>query len=89
MTAFVSDKRPGLIILGLDYHSYENIQYKTLKGGVVQYDTTPSLAKLDDGLDESPTVMVGDKTITTTNKLGKNRGILKPSWAFVKTNTKR
>ena len=31
-----------------------------------------NLAKLDDGLDESP-------------KLGKNRGILKPSWAFVKT----
>ena len=35
------------------------------------------LAKLDDGLAESPTVMVVDKT-----KLGKNRGILKPSWAF-------
>ena len=29
-----------------------------------------NLAKLGDGLDESPTVMVGDK------KLGKNRGIL-------------
>ena len=43
-----------------------------------------NLAKLDDGLDESPTVMVGEDN----NKLGKNRGILKPSWAFVETNKK-
>ena len=42
------------------------------------------LAKLDDGLDESPTVMVGEDI----NKLGKNRGILKPSWAFVETNNR-
>ena len=35
-------------------------------------------------LDESPTVMVGEATSKT--KLGKNRGILKPSWAFVETN---
>ena len=41
-----------------------------------------NLAKLDDGLDESPTVMFGEDN----NKLGKNRGILKPSWASVKTN---
>ena len=41
-----------------------------------------NLAKLDDGLDESPTVMVGEEY----NKLGKMRGIPKPSWAFVETN---
>ena len=41
------------------------------------------LAKLGDGPDESPTVMVRDKT--KTKKLGKNTGILKPSWAFVET----
>ena len=35
------------------------------------------LAKLGDGLDESPTVMVGEKR--------ENRVILKPSWAFVET----
>ena len=39
------------------------------------------LAKLGDGLDESPTVMVVDRK----QQLRKNRGILKPSWAFVKT----
>ena len=41
-----------------------------------------NLSKLGDGIDESPFVMVGDKQ----KKLGENRGILKPSWAFVKTN---
>jgi hypothetical protein len=41
------------------------------------------LAKLGDGLDESPTDMVGDKT----NKLDKSRDILKHSWPFVETNT--
>ena len=35
-----------------------------------------NLAKQGDGLDKSPTVMVGDKT---TKQPGKNRGILKPS----------
>ena len=40
-----------------------------------------NLAKLDDGLDESPTVMVEEDN---NNKLGKNRGILKPSLAFIK-----
>ena len=35
-----------------------------------------NLAKPDDGLHESPTFMVIDK----------NRGILKPSWAFVDAN---
>ena len=44
-----------------------------------------NLAKLGDGLNESPTVMVGDKKQKTT-VFGKNRGILKPSWTFVKTN---
>ena len=43
-----------------------------------------SLAKLDDGFDENPTVMFGEKQ--KTRQLGKNRGILKPSWAFVETN---
>jgi hypothetical protein len=38
-------------------------------------------SQLDDGLDESPTV-----TVEEDNKLGKNRGILKPRWAFVKTH---
>ena len=42
-----------------------------------------NLAKLDDGLDESLTVMVVE---TKSKKLGNNRGILKPSWAFVETN---
>jgi hypothetical protein len=43
-----------------------------------------NLAKLDDGLAVSPTVMV----VETKNnkKLCKNRGILKPSWAFVETD---
>ena len=41
-----------------------------------------NLAKLGDGLDESPTVMVGDKT---KKQFGKNRDILKPRWAFVET----
>ena len=45
--------------------------------GILYYN----LAKLGDGLDESPTVMVGDNI----TKLGKNRVILKPSWAFVET----
>ena len=44
----------------------------------------PNLVKLGDGLDESPIVMVGEKQM---NKLGKNRGILKPSWAFVETKS--
>ena len=43
-----------------------------------------NLAKLDDGLAESPTVMVVDKT--KNRKPCENRGILKPSWAFVETN---
>ena len=41
------------------------------------------LAKLGDGPDESPTVMVGKQQ---TKQLSKNRRILKPSWAFVETN---
>ena len=44
--------------------------------------TSENLAKLDDGLNESPTVMVGEDN----KQLGKNRGILKQSWAFVETN---
>ena len=51
------------------------------------YKNIINLAKLDDGLAESPTVMVGDKQTKTTT-FGKNRGILKPSWAFVETNIK-
>ena len=43
-----------------------------------------NLAKPDPDLDESPTVTVGE--MTTTKQLGNNRGILKPSWAFVETN---
>jgi hypothetical protein len=39
-----------------------------------------NLAKLDDGLDESPTDKIKNK------KTGKNRCILRPSWAFVETN---
>ena len=37
-------------------------------------------AKLGDGLNKSPTIMFGE-----ARQLGKNRGILKPSWAFSKT----
>ena len=48
---------------------------------IVIFENHRNLAKLDDGLDESPTVMVGN---TTKQKLGKNRSILiKHSWAFV------
>ena len=46
-------------------------------------DQMQNLAKLDNGLDESHTVMVGEDN--THKKLGKNRGILKPSWPFVET----
>jgi hypothetical protein len=49
-----------------------------------------NLAKLDDGLAESPTVIVVDKRQKRQKRqktiFGKNRGILKPSWAFVETN---
>jgi hypothetical protein len=42
-----------------------------------------NLANLDDGINKRSTVMV----VETKNKqLGKNRGILKPSKAFVETN---
>ena len=41
------------------------------------------LDKLGSGLDESPTVMVVDNR---KQKLDKNKGILKRSWAFVETN---
>jgi hypothetical protein len=44
------------------------INNKTLKDA-------KNLAKLGDGIDESPTVMVGDNK---TKQLGKNRGILNP-----------
>jgi hypothetical protein len=45
-----------------------------------------NLAKLDDGLAESPTVMVVDKKNKRKKTIFvKNRGILKPSWAFVET----
>ena len=40
--------------------------------------------KLGDGLNESPTVVVGGQQ--KQKQLSKNRGILKPSWAFVETN---
>ena len=43
-----------------------------------------NLAKLGSGLHESPTVMFEDNN---NIKLGKNRGILKPSWAFVDTKS--
>ena len=45
-------------------------------------NNTIHLAKLADGLDESPTVMVVE---TNNRKLGKNRGILKPSWYLKST----
>jgi hypothetical protein len=51
---------------------------------VLQSSNNGNLAKLDNGLTNSPTVLVGEKE---EDKLGKNRGILKPSWAFVETNT--
>ena len=41
-----------------------------------------NLAKIGDGHEKSPTVVVGDHN----KKLIKNRGILKPSWAYVETN---
>ena len=47
-----------------------------------------NLAKIDDGLAESPTVMVGEtNNKTKTTKIGENRCILKPSWAFIETNS--
>ena len=42
-----------------------------------------NLAKLDDGLNKSPTVMVGEAK--HQKQLGKNRGILKPIWAIIET----
>ena len=45
--------------------------------------TETYLAKLDCDLEQSPTVMVGDKK--EHQQLGKNREISKPSWALVKT----
>ena len=50
-----------------------------------QYKIKCIVDKLGDGLDESPTVMVGEAA--TTRQLGKNRGILKPGWAFVETKS--
>ena len=44
-----------------------------------------NLDKLDYGLDQSPTVMVGEKQ-QQQNQLGRNRGIPKASWALVDTN---
>ena len=41
-----------------------------------------NLAKLGDGLDEILTVKFGENN----KKLIKNKGIIKPSWAFVETN---
>ena len=49
-------------------------------------NTVISLAKPDDGLDESPNCYGWRGQQTTKQQLGKNRGILKPSWAFVETN---
>ena len=51
----------------------------------VLLDFDLNLAKLDDGLNESPTVMVIETKKTKETNNGKNRGILKPSWAFVET----
>ena len=48
-----------------------------------------NLAKLGYGLDESPTVKVGEKQQQNKNQLGKNRGILKPIWAFVETKKRQ
>ena len=42
-----------------------------------------NVAKLGDGLNENPTVMVGDNKTKQQNSV-KSRGILKPSWAFVR-----
>ena len=53
----------------------------------VHFKITNNLAKLDDGLAKSPTVMVGETK--NKQKMGENRGILKPSWAFVKANISR
>ena len=41
---------------------------------------------LDGGLDESPTVMVGEAK-NKTKQFGKNGGIQKPSWAFIETKS--
>ena len=53
--------------------------------------TRTNLAKLDNGLDGSPTVMVGEeekkRRRNKREKIGKNRGIIKPSWAFVETKS--
>jgi hypothetical protein len=45
-----------------------------------------NLAKQDDGLAESPTVMVVEtRNKNKITKMGENRGVLKPSWAFIET----
>ena len=50
-----------------------------LVGFDVKQNTIYNLAKLGDGLDESPTVMFKKRN---KKLLGNNRGILNPSWAF-------
>jgi hypothetical protein len=50
-----------------------------------KHEPKTNLAKLDCGLNQSPTIMVG-KT-KQNKKLGKNRGIPNPSWILVKTKS--
>ena len=47
-------------------------------------NTNNNLAKLDYGLAESPTVMVGETKQNKTGKTWRKQGILTPSWAFIK-----
>jgi hypothetical protein len=70
-----------------DTNSIENFNSAEIKGEkILMLKINSNLAKLDDGLAESPAVMVVDKTRQKKNrKTCENRGILKPSWAFVKT----
>ena len=64
-----------------DYNFKEYFNHKNYKNKV-------NLAKLDDGLAESPTFYGCRQNKTKKKKPCENRGILKPSWAFVETNNK-
>ena len=76
----IKNKNAGICFLLRVYYRTKTNHHKTFAAANI------NLAKQDDGLNESPTVMVVETNKKT--KFGKNRGILKPIWAFVKTNTK-
>jgi hypothetical protein len=49
---------------------------------IVKEGTIFNLARLYSGVYEIPTFMVGERK---TNKIGRNKGILKPNWFIIET----